>query len=259
MKSDLVKEELTNLLSTLTEQFETMNAHENNIPQIEVDIFLKNIQVLYENATFLKKINNTPLKQEVDEKLVAPAEIKEEIELKEEIAEEVISQITEEIIAEEKESIKEPQKEVSMELPIAESFETPEHIVSSFDDILEETKLEKDLFSQVKASKEILDLNKKLAEARGNHTLVEKLQNQQIDSLKTVIGINDKFYFINELFDGDTHKYEDVIYTLNNFKKLDDAMQYFSTLKYRFSWNEDLEASEKLIHMLERKFNIVKA
>jgi len=259
MKSDLVKEELTNLLSTLTEQFETMNAHENNIPQIEVDIFLKNIQVLYENATFLKKINNTPLKQEVEEKVVAPAEIKEEIVHKEEIIEEVNSQVTEEIIAEEKESIKEPQKEEIMELPLPKSFETPEHIASSFDDILEEVIPEKDLFSHVKASQEILDLNKKLAEARGNHTLVEKLQNQQIDSLKAVIGINDKFYFINELFDGDAHKYEDVIYTLNNFKKLDDAMQYFSTLKYRFSWTEDLEASEKLIHMLERKFNIVKA
>lgn len=259
MKSDLVKEELTNLLSTLTEQFETMNAHENNIPQIEVDIFLKNIQVLYENATFLKKMNNTPMVKEVQEKVIIPEEIMEEVKEMEAVIEEETSQISEDGIAENKEVIVEQQMEESVELPTYEPTEIPAQIVSSFDDILEETKPVKDLFSQVKASKEILDLNKKLAEARGNHTLVEKLQNQQIDSLKSVIGINDKFYFINELFEGDTHKYEDVIYVLNNFKKLDDAMQYFSTLKYRFNWNEDSEASEKLIHMLERKFDIVKA
>ncbi len=69
-----------------------------------------------------------------------------------------------------------------------------------------------------------------------------------------MIGLNDKFEFVKELFDGDSKKYEDVIYTLNNFKKLEEAMQYFSTLKYRFNWDEEQDSLEKLIHMIEKKY-----
>ena len=42
----------------------------------------------------------------------------------------------------------------------------------------------------------------------------------------------------------------------NNFKKLDEALQYFSTLKYRFNWDEEQDAYEKLTQMIERKYNL---
>ena len=57
MKFDLVKDELSNLLEELMEQFHTIDSHEKAIPQIEMDIFMRNIQKLYENTIFLKKIN----------------------------------------------------------------------------------------------------------------------------------------------------------------------------------------------------------
>ncbi len=260
MKFDLVKEELSVLLITLSEQFETMNAHKNTIPQIELDIFMKNIQELYENTIFLKKANTFLEKNES----LHTEDIKENSAKKTPV--QTIPAISKnqkedslkanEIIEFDEEKAEEGVKIEAQEIPNPVTEVPP---AASFDDILDETKSKKDLFSQIKASKEIIDLNKKLAEARGNHSLAEKLQNQQIDSLKSVIGINDKFYFINELFDGDSHKYDDVIYTLNNFKKLDDAMQYYSTLKYRYNWSEESEASEKLIHMLERKFDLINA
>jgi len=269
MKFELVKEELSTLLSTLVEQFETMDAHQNTIPQIEIDIFTKNIQVLYEQTALLKKSNS----QFASESLpIQKAEPKVHIEVKAEIEEKVIEE--EQVKLSQERDIEEKQAEQEIEISdkkedeiaiekeesSVEEFKAQKHIESSFDDILEEsTQEEEDLFSHIKASQEILDLNKKLAEARGNHSLAEKLQNLQIESLKSVIGINDKFYFINELFNGEAHKYEDVIYTLNNFKRIEDAMQYFSTLKYRFSWAEESEAAEKLVHMLERKFNVIDA
>ncbi len=257
MKFDLVKEELSTLLGTLTEQFETMDAHKNAIPQIELDIFIKNIQIFYENAIDLKKTNTHQSKNEISEEaIMEETQIQNTPEM---------TNVQEEVKPEKEAVILNEPKEIVEEITDTEVEKTPSlekemfTSESSFDDILEETEPEKNLFSQVKASNEIIDLNKKLAEARGNHSLVEKLQNQQIDSLKSVIGINDKFYFINELFSGDAHKYEDVIYILNNFKKLDDAMQYFSTLKYRYNWDDEFEASEKLIHMLERKFDLIDA
>ena len=260
MKFDLVKEELSSLLSTLTEQFERMDSNKNTIPQIEIDIFMKNIQELYESTIELKKANKPKQEKELPiqsnriEESVKKV-IEEEVQAKIEIVDIKETETYAPVIQEKEEIIEQEVK--------AEIEEIPSHIESSFDDILEEPKEdikdESDLFTHIKANQEILDLNKKLAEARGNHSLAEKLQNQQIESLKSVIGINDKFYFINELFNGEAHKYEDVIYTLNNFKKLDDAMQYFSTLKYRFNWTEESEAAEKLVHMLERKFDLINA
>ena len=258
----------------MNEQFEMMNEHKNEIPQIEMDIFMRNIQKLYENSIKLKKANsqtdfslaNNEIEYQ-EEKQTAKivdavqerlAEIKRDSQ-KMDDQEEMTTQSEIEVRQESREPkdverIAEVKEDVSNVVEKVR-FEKPPHIESSFDDILEDTTPEVNLFSEIKVNKEITDLNKKLAEARSTLSIVEKLQSGRIDSLISVFGINDKFYFINELFGGNAQKYEDVIYALNNFKKFDDAMQYFSTLKYRFTWEEDSEAYMKLVNMLERKFN----
>lgn len=273
MKIELVKEEISIVMESLKEQFDMINNHETQIPQIEVDIFMRNIQKLYENTIYLNKLNSSgeqkelkkTIKSEVEEISqdtqfvnVQAEKIESEIDEVEEVAK-VESKILSEVIPPSSQSeVKEiiiDQKEEEKTEDILFSNEK----VDDFDDLIESESKNLDLFTNIKAADEITDLNKKLAEARNSHSIVEKLQNKRIENLKSVIGINDKFYFINELFNGNAQKYEDIIYTLNNFKKLEDAMQYFSTLKYRFSWDEESEAYEKLTKMLERKFNLINA
>jgi len=265
MKIDLAKEELALILSDLNEQFEMINAHADKIPQIEMDIFMRNIQKLYEKSISLNKLNQ---KNEVfaGTKETKP---KEAVEIKKQETAVIENKAKTEVVEQPKAILPQPEKnetpvqqenktrDVAKEAYTGElNLDIPKAIESSFDDILEDTTPETNLFSEIKVNQEITDLNKKLADARNTHSLVEKLQSGRIESLKSVIGINDKFYFINELFGGNAQKYEDVIYTLNNFKKLDDAMQYFSTLKYRFTWEEDSDAYQKLVNMLERKFDM---
>lgn len=297
---------MSNLLENLNEQFELINGQENQIPQIEMDIFMRNIQKLYEKTIHLNKLNSkqdfnvkeenieTKVEQKEEDKIVVAPELKKEEVVKEDIqpkAEEKVEDIetkleepvleAQEIIVDlvEKEQLAEKeQKEIEIKKEVVESAINTEEKeiveikevkaevenlidepVLPFDDILEEEITEADLFSEIKVNDEITDLNKKLAEARNTQSIVEKLQNKRIESLKSVIGINDKFYFINELFSGNSQKYEDIIYTLNNFKKLEDAMVYFSTLKYKFGWDEESEAYLKLMQMLERKFEFANA
>jgi len=283
MKSQLLKEELSEQCKKLSNQLANMNVGNSGIPRIELDIFLKNIQEFYEKAVEFKHVEMSQPQEEKDEipqeeknDVLIEAVVKEEpVLLDTKIPEEVVSKEPEAVVpdviheAAVVESTTEPEKEALETVPQSEEkeivFEEKEEITTeapkdpSFNDLLEESINREDLFTKLSTKRESLDLNKKLAEARGNHSLAEKLQKQQIESLKAVIGVNDKFYFINELFGGDTSKYEDVIYTLNNFKKFDDAMQYFSTLKYRFNWKEDSKAPEMLVKMLERKFDLVKA
>lgn len=273
MKFNLMKEELAAMLASLTEQFELMDSHKENIPQIEMDIFIRNIQKLYEDTIYLKKLNESPaVKMEIErESPVQISQLKEakvaivketikEDPIEESVGQEIVEEeitMFEQVIEEVQEELVE--KDVKGELEETQQKELFEEIKSSLDDMIEQPILGDNLFSQVKTSPEISDLNKKLAESRNTHSIVEKLQNNRIENLKSVIGINDKFYFINELFGGNAQKYEDIIYTLNNFKKLEDAMQYFSTLKYRFNWDEESEPFLKLVNMLERKFNLIDA
>ncbi|MCK5774527.1 MAG: hypothetical protein KAH25_00030 [Bacteroidales bacterium] len=278
MKSYLLKEELSAQCKILSNHLANINTGNKDIPQIELDIFLRDIQDFYVKAVALKNANTSePVKEEVGEMIVKQAEEIQvtEIEISSEIIvdeektngivekEQVANVVSDDIVELAKsedivEDVVQP-KEDKIELEEKQEIKGDVLENPSFNDLLEENPSRDDLFSTVNGNNETLDLNKKLAEARGNHSLAEKLQKQQIESLKAVIGVNDKFFFINELFDGDTSKYEDVIYTLNNFKKFDDAMQYFSTLKYRFNWKEESEAPEMLVKMLERKFNLEKA
>lgn len=278
MKFNLMKEEITTMLTGLAEQFESMDSHQGVIPQIEMDIFIRNIQKLYEDTTYLKKLNENLLVipnakvesfpgEKNTEELIYEAELpQKELVLKSDVEEIVEEAVVAEQKVEEVEVepiIAELKSKVMEQVSESEMVDEPKEVIAeaegSVDEIVAQPNLENNLFSQVKTSPEISDLNKKLADARNTHSIVEKLQNDRIENLKSVIGINDKFYFINELFGGNAQKYEDIIYTLNNFKKLDDAMQYFSTLKYRFNWNEESEPFAKLVNMLERKFNLIDA
>jgi hypothetical protein len=251
------KDEISFLLENLKEQFEIINQHNGNIPQIELDIFKRNIQKLYENLNYLDNINQSvghkDSFQDAD-KVNKPAENQKVVSIIESETKEKMTLIEEDSI----------DKNMENQMP-------PNDLKNTKDEALEKeypdqkkqekvesnkNKMEADLFTGVVQFDEKKDLNNKIAENRNTQSIVEKLQTKRIESLKTVIGINDKFYFINELFSGDIQKYEDIIYTLNNFKKLEDAQVYFSTLKYKFSWDENSEAFQKLNLMLERKFEL---
>ena len=97
MKINLVKDEMSTLLENLSEQFDLMDAHEEMIPQIELDIFKRNIQKLYENAIHLNKLNGKEIVSEefiVEDKKVEEPKIEEKIEIEEVVIEKEIPQAT---------------------------------------------------------------------------------------------------------------------------------------------------------------------
>jgi len=78
-----------------------------------------------------------------------------------------------------------------------------------------------------------------------------KLQNKPITDLAKAIGINDKFLFTNELFDGDSALYAETVNRLNEMDDLNEAIIY---LQDNFSWSATSEAASKFIDLLRRKF-----
>ena len=94
--------------------------------------------------------------------------------------------------------------------------------------------------------------------------VVEKIVKQEVvvpeiktpvaKDIKTAIGINDKFEFINELFKGSVADYEASLQLLNNSANREWAMKAFNDLQKKYGWQQDNETANRLQEMVERKF-----
>ena len=97
-------------------------------------------------------------------------------------------------------------------------------------------------------------LNDKLFNVQSDKSIAAKLQKNPIKDLKAAIGINEKFKFINELFEGNLQKYNDGITKLNGFTNGGEAAKFLSSLKSEFSWDESTEAFHELNDLVTRRY-----
>jgi hypothetical protein len=111
-----------------------------------------------------------------------------------------------------------------------------------------------DLFSAA-FDTEAKTVAEEISEKVNEESLAEKFQKNKITDLKEAIGINEKFYFINELFDGVMKEYNEAIETLNSKPSKEEALIYLSQLKEDRAWKEDAEAFGQLRDVLERRFS----
>lgn len=132
-----------------------------------------------------------------------------------------------------------PKKEVVSQ-PKLEQTPKPEHTDHAQSEILAKKFQGKQKFR-----------NEVIAEHSAKVDMSTKLQNKPIGDLAKAIGINDKFLFIKELFNGDSARYSETINHLNTFSDLNDAVIY---LQDNFEWPEANEYAEKFIDLVRRKF-----
>jgi len=96
-------------------------------------------------------------------------------------------------------------------------------------------------------------LNEKLKENK--EELSETLQNSPIKDLKKAIGINDRFLFINELFQGDETSFERSIKTINGFSIYAEAEFWIRReLKTKLGWDIQSESVKQFDALAKRRF-----
>jgi hypothetical protein len=96
-------------------------------------------------------------------------------------------------------------------------------------------------------------LNEKLKEYK--EELSESLQNSPIKDLKKAIGINDRFVFINELFQGDETSFERSIKTINGFSIYAEAEFWIRReLKTKLGWDLQSESVKQFDALVKRRF-----
>jgi hypothetical protein len=98
-------------------------------------------------------------------------------------------------------------------------------------------------------------LHDKISKNKPDSSLGKKYQKKPVEDLKKSIGINEKFSFINELFEGDLNSYNQAIEELNLSSGIEQALQLIQQeLLPKYKWNTDNKAFMSLTDLVERRF-----
>jgi len=85
-------------------------------------------------------------------------------------------------------------------------------------------------------------------------SVASKMQKIPINDLKSHIGINDRFRFINELFLASMKDYDEAIDQLNNYDNQPEAIEYFNKITERYKMDQDLDSFQRLKDFILRKY-----
>jgi hypothetical protein len=98
-------------------------------------------------------------------------------------------------------------------------------------------------------------LNDKFSEQSDKVSLAERLGKKPIPDLIKAIGLNQKFLFMNDLFEGENNHYKEAINNLNNFASFIEADEYINTLKARHGWENSSNTVKEFVELVERRYS----
>ncbi|WP_340114462.1 hypothetical protein [Maribellus mangrovi] len=164
-------------------------------------------------------------------------------------------------VVEEIEEVKEEREEIMDEAPepedenadteeILETDSSPEEnkVVSNDDVELEEETEELngrtlgDSFLKEKSVNDLL--------SNGSGKLENKLSNSPVVSIQGAIGINDRYQYIRELFNGDADNFVKTVTELDQLNNIQEAVSY---LQQNYRWKKN-ETSLKFVNLVKRRF-----
>ena len=83
-----------------------------------------------------------------------------------------------------------------------------------------------------------------------NETVAEK----KLKDLKLLIGINDKFLLINNLFARNDADYKTTIEQLSSLRDYSDAQNYMNNLAHQYAWNVESYAYVRFLQIIEKRY-----
>lgn len=85
----------------------------------------------------------------------------------------------------------------------------------------------------------------------GAGKLDNKLSNSPVTSIQGAIGINDRYQYIRELFNGSADTFTATVSELDQFKSINEAVSY---LQQNYKWKKT-ETSLKFVNLVKRRFS----
>jgi len=262
MNRQSIHQQIDSLLKIIRDQHDHLKNHGSSIPQVEIDFMVQNLRQLYEAALML---NHTNALTSLDEVKVA---------------------VTQKILAE-KRAIEmkrndEPQQTRS-EVPVTpqqmETGEADSLVHHSMNEVIatvgsvepaaeektvrtERKKTLHDVNTQFEDKPTVGDrfgseesVHRKIASKSSSKTIADKLHRNPIKDLKAAIGINEKFLFVNQLFEGNLQNYSAAIEKINSVTDLGIAKQIAADLAGQMNWDDNNEHVKNFMELVERRFS----
>lgn len=255
--------EADELIRKVVARYNTLYSPAGKISQIELDLMLDELRLLYEKFKSLGLLNLQGLNQE-SHKIVVSPEQSETKAVKEEIPASAPAYQPEQEQEPEPESSFYPQESTEIKpAPEAAKYESPvsQPLYENSEWVAPETQknIHEDSHHTLadKFKTEQKSLSDVIAGSAKDNSLGSRMQHQPIEDLKSVIGLAEKFNFINELFGGDPLAYERAIGQLNGATRLGEAEAYLGTLRLNYKWPANSVEAVKLGEIIQRKFAAV--
>ena len=86
--------------------------------------------------------------------------------------------------------------------------------------------------------------------SNGSNKLENKLSNSPVSSLQGAIGINDRYIYIRELFDGSAESFSKAVAELDRLQNIREAVAY---LQQNYKWKKN-DTSLKFVNLVKRRF-----
>ena len=263
MKKEKLIKEISNELKSAKTLIKRVREHDDNVHRLDIDMLLEKTRSIYDKLIQLDALI-IPFEVDLPGQAVSEPEVEKlpvaEVEEKEKeeappVTESTVEEksVTEEVVEEslpvvEDSLEKEPPEEVVVTKE-SEPVETePEEEMKDDATEGEEEKSTIDLFSTAEPT-----VSDKYSEQE-IVTVADKINKEGHNELREAIGINEKFLFINELFNGDMSKYNKVIDELDELTTLEGVKTYLLEVKIQKQWADDNPAFVKLSELLNRKF-----
>ncbi len=98
-------------------------------------------------------------------------------------------------------------------------------------------------------------VHERLAQIKDDKSIGTRMQYKPVTSIKEAIGINEKFLFINELFNGDLNAYNDAVNHLNSCPSIHEAFELLNKLTIEFQWDgqRSAETIERFADLVQRR------
>ena len=154
------------------------------------------------------------------------------------------------------------QTQISQELaPVSntvQELETPVEVINEnlVANIVEAPIVENSQVNLAEVKTEPILVASEKIEIREVKEVKDHLVMEPIKDLRSAIGINDKFQFIQELFGGDEKAFEIGIKTINAFKIFPEAQFYIKReLREKNNWDEESNVVKQFDQLIKRRFS----
>ena len=94
-------------------------------------------------------------------------------------------------------------------------------------------------------------INDMMSKAKSNKDLASSLKNGPVKDLTKEIKLNDRIWYINELFNKNAATYENAVNAVNSANNLDEALEYLFS---NFNWDQSRKSTISFLELVFRRF-----